>query len=224
MSIEESIDECVMNASMLNKYEPDLNYVDHFFRRYLDVVEEAYLGILEEANRDFGLFAPQCDLEEFKKKCIEKNDPDALEFVEWYEKKIREEHKDYYPSLMYSIMQYYKHNKKLPKVEARIKAINAYKGDMTHAIPDKLMREDMGSDEVFKKHMWTHIEIFLDRINNKRAANGEPKVPDNGMAIATYFKNFDNFEIKYAADIYIQVIRRIVTDSRNKIRESTKQK
>ena len=66
-------------------------------------------------------------------------------------------------------------------------------------------------------------QIFLKVINAKRNEKEEPKV-DKKKITASAFVNLEkdqNIEIMYLCQIYTPVIRRLIDESRNKIKELT---
>ena len=85
MNIEEMIKNCEINLKQIKKYNPDPYYVNHFFNEYIISVKNVLNGILEEANRDFGLFISQdISKEIFLEKVKMRNDRNAIKFAEWY--------------------------------------------------------------------------------------------------------------------------------------------
>ena len=85
MNIEEKIRDCEYNLKQINHFNPDPYYVNYFFEAYLQSVIDVYDKILEEANRDFGLFiSGKSTKEKFEKKAKEKNDQKALKFLTWF--------------------------------------------------------------------------------------------------------------------------------------------
>lgn len=217
--IEDLVKRCKDESTQIKRYDPDPYYVDYFFRSYLNMISRIYDGIFEEAGRNFGLFIPQCNKEMFMEKSIMKNDPNAIKFVSWYEEKIREEHNNHYPALMQKVVEFYRVYKKLPKIKIMIRAKERYKDDLTQEISTrlnngKLVREDM-QIEINRQ-----APVFLEVINHKRAKNGEPSVSKDSIVASAFFECYE-FEIGYATEIYIQVVNRIVVDSREKLRELT---
>lgn len=221
MSIEDLIERCEAEVRQIKKYEPDPYYVGYFFQSYLSLIEKIYCGIFEEADRDFGLFASQYSKEKFKEKSILKNDSGALKFVSWYEEKLEDEHRDYYPSFMHTVTELHSLNKRLPEIRVRIRARDRYRNDTSHAVPVKLSGGRLSSREELQVEVNRQIPVFLEVINHKRSKNGEPTVSTDGITASAFFENFENFEISYAAEVYIQVVKRIVSDSRKKVRELT---
>ena len=219
MNIEDLIERCEAEVRQIKKYEPDPYYVNYFFQSYLSMIEKIYCGIFEEADRNFGLFASQHSKEKFKEKSILKNDLDALKFVSWYEENVEDEHRDYYPGFMHAITELYGLNKRLPEIKVMIRAKDRYRNDTHHAVPVRLSRGRLSSREELQIEVNRQIPVFLEVINRKRSENGEPAVSGDGITASAFFENFENFEIGYAAEVYIQVVRRIVSDSRRKMRE-----
>jgi hypothetical protein len=56
MNIKEKIEECESVLKQIKQFDPDPYYVNYFFNSYLFSANKVYLGIFEEANRDFRLF------------------------------------------------------------------------------------------------------------------------------------------------------------------------
>lgn len=221
MNIEDLIERCEAEVRQIKKYEPDPYYVNYFFQSCLSLIEKIYCGIFEEADRDFGLFASQYSKEKFKEKSILKNDSGALKFVSWYEEKVEDEHRDYYPAFMHTIAELYSINKRLPEIKVMIRAEDRYRNDTHHEVPVKLSRGRLSSREELQVDVNRQIPVFLEVINHKRSENGEPTVSRDDITASAFFENFENFEISYAAEVYIQVVKRIVSDSRKKVKELT---
>ena len=56
MDIEKEIEECESILKKIKQFDPDPYYINYFFNAYLFSVNKIFVGIFEEANRDFGLF------------------------------------------------------------------------------------------------------------------------------------------------------------------------
>ena len=56
MNIEEEIKKCEIFLKQIKQYDPDPFYVNYFFIKYINSIENIINGIFEEANTDFGLF------------------------------------------------------------------------------------------------------------------------------------------------------------------------
>lgn len=121
MDIEEKIEECESILKQIKKFDPDPHYVNYFFNSYLFLVNKVYVGIFEEANRDFGLsISGKCNRETFLEKAKEKNDQKAVDFVSWFDKKYDEEHKNTYPNFIKKSCKFQNDYKKLPKIKIMI--------------------------------------------------------------------------------------------------------
>ncbi|MCH7560629.1 MAG: hypothetical protein IIC67_04550, partial [Thaumarchaeota archaeon] len=86
-----------------------------------------------------------------------------------------------------------------------------------------LSHEKLRSKEELKIEIKRQLPIFLEIINHKRSKNNEPKVREK-QVIASAFLDIEeckDIEITYAAEIYIQVMKRLVEESRKKIKELT---
>ena len=92
------IKDCEIYLDRIKQYDPDPYYVSYFFGKYIDSVNNTYNEILEEANRDFGLFIlKNISKDKIYEKAKTKNDKNAIKFVEWYSTKYIEEHEKPYP-------------------------------------------------------------------------------------------------------------------------------
>ncbi len=219
MDVEYWIKNCKAESSLLKNYDPDPYYVNYFFRSYLNSVSKAYNDIFEEANRDFGLFITQCTSQKFKEKSILKNDSRAIEFVSWYEEKIKKEHQSYYPAFMHQMITFYECGKELPDIQIMLRAKERHKNDIFQPILVNLRGGMLKSREELQIEVNRQRPIFLKVLNHKRTKCGEPTVSESGIVASAFF---EDFEISYAAEIYIQVIERIVADSRKKLGELTR--
>ena len=56
MNIEDCLENCKVNQKQIQRFNPDPFYVNYFFKEFLNSVHNTLNAILEEANRDFGLF------------------------------------------------------------------------------------------------------------------------------------------------------------------------
>ena len=56
MNVEEEIKKCGMYSKQIKQYDPDPFYVNYFFSKYINSINNIINGIFEEASIDFGLF------------------------------------------------------------------------------------------------------------------------------------------------------------------------
>jgi len=69
MNVEGKIKDCEYNLKQIKHFDPDPYYINYFFKEYLQSVMNVYDEILEEADRDFGLFVSgKCTKKKFEKK------------------------------------------------------------------------------------------------------------------------------------------------------------
>ena len=88
MNIEEEIKKCEIFSKQIKQYDPEPFYVNYFFIKYLNTIENIINGIFEEANTDFGLFVTgKITQKKFNDKAKIKQDFDALKFSEWFSNK-----------------------------------------------------------------------------------------------------------------------------------------
>ena len=217
------IKDCEIYLSKIKQYDPDPFYVDYFFRKYISSVANTYNEILEKANKDFGLFILEnVSKENFYEKAKKKNDKNALKFVEWYSKKYIEEHKKPYPKIIGKLIQKYVDAKSL-KIKIMIRAIDRYKEDIHLEINPGLNQGKLRSKEELKMQTRRQIPIFLQRINYKRIHNYEPIVKEDQTKVSAFVEidGCSDTEVAYVAEIYIQVMRRLVDESERKIKKLT---
>ncbi|MEK0319937.1 MAG: hypothetical protein QQN61_02440 [Nitrosopumilus sp.] len=224
MNIEKTIKNCEIYLKQIKQYNPDPYYVNYFFNEYINSVNDTFDGIFEEGNRDFGLFiSEKISQKNFNEKAVMKNDQNAIKFSEWYSIEYNQEHENPYPNFIKKICEFKNKFKKLPKIKIMIRASDRYKDDIYQQIKVNLSHEKLRSKEELKIEIKRQLPIFLEIINHKRSKNNEPKVGEK-QVIASAFLDIEeckDIEITYAAEIYIQVMKRLVEESRKKIKELT---
>jgi len=224
MNVEEVIKNCEIYLKQINQYDPDPYYVNYFFAKFIDSVNDAFDMIFEEVNRDFGLFiSGKISQKKIYEKAKIKNDQNAIKFSKWYLMKFIEEHENPYPNAIKKICQLKKKSGKLPEIKIMIRASDRYKDDINQQIKVSLSNEKLRSKKELDIEIKRQLPIFLEIINYKRSKKNEPKVEEN-HAIASGFMDIEeheNIEIAYASEIYIPVMKRLVEESRKKIKELT---
>ncbi len=224
MNIEDAIKNCEINLKQIKQYDPDPYYVNYFFNEYINSVNDTFNGIFEEGNRDFGLFiSEKISQKKFDKKAKMKNDQNAIKFSEWYSIKYNQEHENPYPNFIKKICQFKNKFEKLPKIKIMIRASDRYKDDIYQQIKVNLSHEKLRSKEELEIEIKRQSPIFLEIINHKRSKNNEPKVGKNQVVASTFLdiEEYKDIEIVYAAEIYIPVVKRLVEESRKKMKELT---
>ena len=225
MNVEEEIKKCEVYLKQIKQYDPDPFYVDYFFNKYINSINNIINGIFEEANIDFGLFVTEkITQRKFKQKANIKKDTNALEFLEWFSIKYKKEHKNSYPNFINEICQFKTKNESLPEIKIRIRAIDRYKDDFNQEIKIGLKNGKIISKEQVDIEIKRQTQMFLKIINAKRNEKEEPKVTKKKIT-ASAFVNLEkdqNIEIMYLCQIYMPVIRRLVDESRSKIKQLTK--
>lgn len=224
MNIEEIIEKIEISLKQIKQYEPDPYYVNYFFNQFMNERNNIISGIFEEANRDFGLFiSGQITGKKFHEKAKLKKDKNAIIFSEWFTTTFIKEHKNSYPNFINSIDNFRNKFEKLPEIKVMIRASNRYKDDISQQIKVSLSKEKTRSKEELEIEIKRQAPIFLEIINHKRRKKNEPKVEENQIVAATFLdvENHENIEIAYSAEIYIPVMKRLVEESRKKIKELT---
>ena len=224
MNIEEEIKKCGIYSKQIKQYDPDPFYVDYFFNKYINSINNIINGIFEEANIDFGLFIKEkISQKEFHEKANIKKDVNALKFSEWFLIKDKKEHENPYPNSMNKICQFKNENESLPEIKIMIRATERYKNDFNQEIKIDLRNGKIISKEQLDIEIKRQIPIFLEIINVKRNEKNEPKVTKKKI-IASAFVNLEkdnDVEVMYLCQIYTPVIRRLIDESREKIKELT---
>ena len=224
MNIEEEIKKCEIYSKQIKQYDPVPFYVNYFFNKYINSINNIINGIFEEANIDFGLFIKEkISQKEFHEKANIKKDVNALKFSEWFSIKYKKEHENPYPNSMNKICQFKNENESLPKIKIMIRATERYKNDFNQEIKIDLRNGKIISKEQLDIEIKIQTPIFLETINTKRNEKNEPKVTKKKI-IASAFVNLEkdnDVEIMYLCQIYTPVIRRLIDESRDKIKELT---
>jgi hypothetical protein len=224
MNIEEEIKNCGIYSKQIKQYDPDPFYVNYFFSKYINSINNIINGIFEEANIDFGLFIKEkISQKEFHEIANIKKDANALKFSEWFSIKYKKEHENPYPNSMNKICQFKNENESLPKIKIMIRAIERYKNDFNQEIKIDLRNGKIISKEQLDIEIKRQTPIFLETINAKRKEKDEPKVT-NKKIISSAFVNLEkdkDVEIMYLCQIYTPVIKRLIDESRDKIKELT---
>jgi hypothetical protein len=224
MNVEEEIKKCEIYLKQIKQYDPDPFYVNYFFNKYINSINNIIYGIFEEANMDFGLFVTEkITQRKFNEKANIKKDTNALKFSEWFSIKYKKEHENPYPNFMNEICQFKNKNESLPKIKIRIRAIDRYKNDFNQEIKIDLKNGKIISKEQVDIEVKRQTQMFLKIINAKRNEKEEPKVTKKKIT-ASAFVNLEkdqNIEIMYLCQIYTPVIRRLIDESRSKIKEFT---
>jgi len=225
MNVEGKIIDCEYNLKQINHFNPDPFYVNHFFKAYLQSVIDVYDEILEDANRDFGLFiSGKCTKEKFERKAIKKNDQQALRFLSWFNENYENEHNSSYPNFIKKIIYFFKESNHLPKITIKIRANPRYKDDNFQTIQVELSKGKIRSKEELQIEIKRQTPIFLEIINQKRKNKNEPKVAENQIIASAFLemKNHEDIEISHACEIYLPVMKRLLDESRNEIKELTR--
>lgn len=224
MDIEKTIKNCEIYLKQIKQYEPDPYYVNYFFNKYINSVNDTFNEIFEEGNRDFGLFiSEKISQKKFYEEAKKKNDQNAIKFSEWYLIKYNQEHENPYPNFIKKICQFKNKFEKLPKIKIMIRASDRYKDDVYQQIKVNLSQEKIRSKDELDIEIKRQLPTFLEIINHKRSKNNEPKVRESQVVASTFLdiEEHEDIEITYAAEIYIPVIKRLVEESRKKIKELT---
>ena len=224
MNVEEEIKKCEVYLKQIKQYDPDPFYVDYFFNKYINSINNIINGIFEEANVDFGLFVTEkITQKKFDDKANMKKDTNALKFLEWFSIKYKKEHENQYPNFMNQICQFKNKNESLPEIKIKIRAMNRYKNDFNQEIKIDLKNGKIMSKDQVDIEIKRQTEVFLKVINAKRKEREEPKVSEREITASAYvnLEKEQNIEIMYLCQIYRPVIRRLIDESRNKIKELT---
>ena len=225
MNVEETIKKCEIYSKQIKQYDPDPFYIDYFFTKYIDSVNEVFNLIFEEASKDFGLFILEKSTQEkFLEKAKIKNDKNAIKFSEWYLKKFNQEHENPLPNAIKKICNFKNKSKKIPEIKIMIRASERYKDDVNQEIKINLTNKKLRSKEELSIEINRQLPIFLEIINHKRKKGNEPKVDENQVTTSAFMNIEDHkdIEIAYISEIYISVLKRMVEETRKKIKELTK--
>lgn len=224
MNIEKEIEELESILKKIKQFEPDPYYVNYYFNSYLFSVNNAYHGIFEEANRDFGLFIREYTKDAFLEKATEKNDQKAFSFGIWFEKKYDEYHQSDYPNFIKKCCKFQNDGKRLPKVKIMISAKKRYVNDPNQEIICNMKDGKIGSKEELQIEIRKQLPIFLEIINYKRNNFNEPIINKNQVSVSTFLDidGNEDMDILDASKNYLSVLKKIVFEAREKIKELTR--
>jgi hypothetical protein len=224
MNVEEEIKKCEMYSKQIKQYDPDPFYVNYFFSKYINSINNIINGIFEEASIDFGLFITEkITQKKFNEKASIKKDENALEFSKWFSSKYKKEHENPYPNFMDKICQFKNRNESLPKIKIMIRATERYRDDFNQENKINLKNRKIISKEQLDIEIKKQTQIFLEIINAKRNKKDEPKVTKKKIIPSAFvnLKKDQNIEIMYLCQIYTPVIRRLIDESRDEINKLT---
>ena len=224
MNVEEEIKKCEIYLKQIKQYDPDPFYVNYFFNKYINSINNIIYGIFEEANMDFGLFVTEkITQRKFNEKANIKKDTNALKFSEWFSIKYKKEHENPYPNFMNEICQFKNKNETLPEIKIRIRATERYKNDFNQEIKIGLKNRKIISKDQLDIEIKRQTQMFLKIINIKRNEKEEPKVTKEKITSSAFvnLEKDQNIEIMYLCQIYMPVIRRLIDETRDKIKELT---
>jgi len=224
MDIDLKFTECNYNLNQIKHFNPDSFYVNHFVQEFLQDVMDVYDGIFEEACRDFGIFVlGKPTKTKFEKKAKEKNDKSAIEFFTWFEENYKNEHNSPYPKFIDKMVSVFKKSGELPKFTIKMLAKDRYKDDFVQEIKVRRNNKKISLEEL-QVEITRQTPIFLQIINQKRTENSEPKVSEKQIVASTFLEmsNYEDIEIPYACEIYFPVLKRIVAESKGKIKKLSK--
>ena len=122
---------------------------------------------------------------------------------------------------MDKIRQFKNKTQSLPQIKIMIRAADRYKNDFNQEIKINLTNGKIASREELDIEIKRQTPRFLEIINAKRKKENEPKIK-GGKIVPSAFLNIeesDEMEIMYASQIYMSVIRRLIEESRDKIKE-----
>ena len=102
-----------------------------------------------------------------------------------------------------------------------IRAIERYKDDIYQEINVDLKNKKIISKEQLEIEIRRQLPVFLEIINKKRNSKDEPKVSKKKITSSAFLTLEDgqNIEIMYLCQIYTPVIRRLIDESREMIKE-----
>jgi hypothetical protein len=102
-----------------------------------------------------------------------------------------------------------------------IKASDRYENNICQQIKMNLSNGKLRSKEELNIEIKRQLPIFLEVINYKRRKKNEPKVEENQVSVSTFLDIDSQGDVKiaYASESYILVMRRLIEESRKKIKE-----
>ena len=220
MDVEQKIRDCCTIEARIRQYDPDPHHVGYFFGEFARAVNDAMDGIFGAADRHFGLYQGRaCSQEAFAGIAAIKNDKAACEFAAWFMEMDRAAHGGSLPRFIRDMCAAKRAGAGMPRIRVMLRAKERYEGDvpyeLTRLVPGM---PDFGAE--LGAEVARQCPAFLDIINRKRQGRGEPKVRQ-GQVVAAAFARAGgvDYEVSHAVSVYIPVIRRIASDSNEKLAE-----
>ena len=204
----------------MKQYEPDPFYINFFLNQYINSINKIFSGIFEEADKDFGLFISGVVSEKkFEEKNRRKKDKKVKEFLDWYKLQHKKEYGKSSSKFVKKIIQLNQTKKKLT-IKVMIRSKQRLLNDIFQEIKINLRNGKLNSKEELKLEIKKQIPGFLERLNIKRKENREPILKKNQIVASTFVEiEGRDFEIIYFSEMYLKTVKRILNDSRNRIKE-----
>lgn len=228
----DAVQECRMRARQIRLHNPDPHYTGHHFEQYLRAANAAVDGIFHTAGIDFGLLAcmgKPATRDSFEYAIRERGRRDALasEFLKWYDAQHSGPwHSAVYTRAVGAARHMIRTHGRAPGVRIMISVSDGYADDPSYEVDTagltsrgRLRSRDEMSVEVRRR-----LPAFLDMVNDKRRRRGEPAASAGNVgafcfAVVRHGGKTHAVEMARAADVYVQALQRMISESEVRIRE-----
>lgn len=228
----DAVRECLMRARQIRLHDPDPYYAGHHFEQYLRAANAAVDGIFRTAGTDFGLLPcmgkhAARDSFEAAIRARGERDASASEFLEWYDAQDSGPwHSAVYTRAVGAARRMVRIRGRAPGVRVMIGVSDGYADDPSYEVDTagltsrggRLRSRDELSVEVRRR-----LPAFLEMVNDKRRRSGEPgasagKVVAFCFAVVRHGGETHAVGMARAADVYVQTLQRMISESEARIR------
>lgn len=230
----DAMQECRMRARQIRLHDPDPYYAGHHFGQYLRAANAAVDGIFHTAGTDFGLLS--CMGKYAARGSFEAairarggRDAAASEFLGWFDAQDSGPwHSAAYTRVVGAARRMVRTHGRAPEVRVMISISDGYADDPSYEVDTagltsrggRLRSRDELSVEVRRR-----LPAFLDMVNDKRRRSGEPAASagDVGASCFAVVRHdggrTHTAEMARAADVYVQTLQRMISESEARIRD-----
>ena len=238
-----AVQRCAEHAGYIGLHDPDPHYTGHCFAEYLRAADAAVDGIFVAAGADFGLSLGRPATRDSFAQGIRHGDILASEFLKWYDDQYQHQwHSGTYPHMMMMARDMARATGQAPEIRIMIRAEDRYRDDPIYDIDTTGLVSNgrLCSRDGLLARVRYMTPIFLELVNHKRRQKGEPRVSGKGVVASAFAVIHAGghagkpcapppppspqssppvlMELAYAAEVYVQVIQRMRSESASYIR------
>ena len=229
----DAMQECRMRARQIRLHNPDPYYAGRHFEQYLRAANAAVDGIFHTAGIDFGLLpcrgTPAArDSFEAAIRGRGGRDASASEFLEWFDARHSGTwHSAVYTRAVGAARRMVRAHGRAPGVRILIGVSDGYADDPSYEVDTAGLtyRGRLRSRDELSVEVRRRLPAFLDLANDTRRRSGEPAVSAKDVgafcfAVVRHEGGETNtVEMAREADVYVQALQRMISESEARIRD-----